>query len=162
VSRRSRIQGSRGRASGPEAGQGLVELALVLPMVVLLLLAVLDLGRVLYSNHTVAQAAREASRVGVVTPAETAKKYDAIRLAALGSAPGVGLSSTGIYGGKGACPKGNRDTAAPSTCFYPKGTDPGSPIEVNVRVDVPIVTPLVSAILGGSVRIESRSIRYLP
>jgi Flp pilus assembly protein TadG len=40
-------------------GQALVELALILPIILLLLAAALDLGRLFYSRVTVANAARD-------------------------------------------------------------------------------------------------------
>ncbi|HEX9092432.1 MAG TPA: TadE/TadG family type IV pilus assembly protein [Coriobacteriia bacterium] len=44
-------------------GQGLVEFALVLPIFLLLLFGLLDMGRGVYSNNTLSQAAREAARL---------------------------------------------------------------------------------------------------
>ena len=44
-------------------GQALVELAIILPVMLFLLLGALDLGRLFYSNITVASAAKEAALV---------------------------------------------------------------------------------------------------
>jgi Flp pilus assembly protein TadG len=49
-------------------GQALVELALIVPILALLLLATLDLGRVYYSTITVTNAAREAALEATVNP----------------------------------------------------------------------------------------------
>jgi Flp pilus assembly protein TadG len=49
-------------------GQSLVEFALVLPIFLLLISGMLDLGLALYTNMTVANATREGARVGVVSP----------------------------------------------------------------------------------------------
>jgi Flp pilus assembly protein TadG len=49
-----------------DTGQSLVEFALLLPLFVLLLFAVLDGGRLIYLNSVVSQAAREAARVAAV------------------------------------------------------------------------------------------------
>ena len=54
------------RGSREEEGQATVELALLLPVVVVLLLAVLQLGLVARDVVLVAHAAREASRVAAV------------------------------------------------------------------------------------------------
>jgi Flp pilus assembly protein TadG len=46
--------------------QTLVEFALVLPIFFLLLFGLIDVGRLVYMNSTVSQAAREAARLGAV------------------------------------------------------------------------------------------------
>jgi hypothetical protein len=55
--------GSRGRSS---RGQSLVEFALVLPAFLFLLFGLIDIGRFVYLNSTLSQAAREAARVAAV------------------------------------------------------------------------------------------------
>jgi Flp pilus assembly protein TadG len=47
-------------------GQALVEFALILPLLVLLLVGILDGGRLVYAYHTVNNAAREAGRQAIV------------------------------------------------------------------------------------------------
>jgi Flp pilus assembly protein TadG len=47
-------------------GQTLVEFALVLPVFFLLLFGLIDMGRFVYMNSTLSQAAREAARLGAV------------------------------------------------------------------------------------------------
>jgi Flp pilus assembly protein TadG len=54
------------RAAATRGGQTLVEFALVLPIFFLLLFGVIDMGRFVYMNSTLSQAAREAARVGAV------------------------------------------------------------------------------------------------
>src|SRR5690348_2791560 len=46
-------------------GQTLVEFALILPIFILLLLGILDLGRAVFNSSTMNNAAREAARVGI-------------------------------------------------------------------------------------------------
>lgn len=50
----------------PGRGQTLVEFALVLPVFMLLLFGLIDMGRYVYLNSTLSQAAREAARVAAV------------------------------------------------------------------------------------------------
>jgi hypothetical protein len=50
----------------PERGQGLAEFALVLPVFLALLLGTVDLGRGIWANNSVANAAREAARWAAV------------------------------------------------------------------------------------------------
>jgi Flp pilus assembly protein TadG len=47
-------------------GQSLVEFALVIPVFLVVFLAVLDLGRVVWANNALASAAREATRFAIV------------------------------------------------------------------------------------------------
>ena len=49
-------------------GQALVEFALVLPIFLMMMMAVFDLGRMIYMYNGVAEAARELSRVTSVHP----------------------------------------------------------------------------------------------
>lgn len=55
-----------GRAGASRRGQTLVEFAMVLPVLMLMLVGTLDLGRVVLANDTVGAAAREAARYAIV------------------------------------------------------------------------------------------------
>ncbi len=55
-----------GRRHSRRRGQGLVEFALVLPVFLLILFGLVDVGRLVYMNTVLSQAAREATRVGSV------------------------------------------------------------------------------------------------
>ncbi len=60
----------RTRGSVPdEAGQGLVELALILPVFLLVLFGIFDVGRAVYTNSALSQAAREGARLAAVEAA---------------------------------------------------------------------------------------------
>lgn len=48
------------------AGQSLVEFALVIPVFLLALFGLIDVGRLVYLNSTLSQAAREGARLGAV------------------------------------------------------------------------------------------------
>jgi Flp pilus assembly protein TadG len=51
---------------GSQRGQGLAEFALVFPIIVLLLVAVFDIGRGVYAYTSIANAARQGARVAAV------------------------------------------------------------------------------------------------
>jgi Flp pilus assembly protein TadG len=53
-------------------GQSLVEFALVLPLFLLILAAIVDFGMALSSTITLSNAAREGARLGTVNPSPTA------------------------------------------------------------------------------------------
>ena len=46
-------------------GQAMVEFALVIPVFILLMVGIFDLGRVVWVNDTLATAAREAARFAI-------------------------------------------------------------------------------------------------
>jgi hypothetical protein len=48
------------------SGQGLAEFALVIPIFLIVFLAILDLGRVVWANNVLSNAAREAARFAIV------------------------------------------------------------------------------------------------
>jgi Flp pilus assembly protein TadG len=71
-----------------EQGQNLVELALVLPLLILILAGTLDLGRVFYGYIAVTNAAREGARYAASYPDQTPTAV----ARALAEASGSGLS----------------------------------------------------------------------
>lgn len=133
-----------------ESGQTLVEFALIIPLFAVLLFALLDFGRVIYTQNTVEQAAREASRVGTLEPAAAAWKYSLIRNAAIRSAAGVGLTNANVVG------QGCAD------CFYPDGAGSGGLVVVTVTTQVGLLTPILGQILGSSFTITSTSRGFIP
>ena len=61
----------RGRVGRGSEGQALIETALVLPVLVLLLIGIFDLGRAVWLSNTLATAVREGSRYGIVHGAQS-------------------------------------------------------------------------------------------
>lgn len=141
-------------------GQGLVEVALVLPVFLLLMLALFDAGRVVYAQNTISEAAREAVRIGAVSPSLTQPKYDSIRGRALSASIAVPIAASGVTGDVGACTSGTDDATAPGTCFYPDSitsVNAGERVVVNVALTVPLITPIVANVFGGSIDLTARS-----
>jgi len=75
-----------------EKGQDLVEFAVILPVLLLLLLGIIEFGIVVFSYNTVASAARDGARAGVVPSASA----DDVVSAALARAPGLGLTADDV------------------------------------------------------------------
>ena len=108
--------------SGGSEGQAAVELALALPLLAMLLLALVQLGLLVRDQVLVVHAAREAVRQAAVDAAP-----DAARQAASASS---GLATSRLQvsvSGRGG---------------------PGSRVRVNVRYRAPTDVPLVGATLG--------------
>lgn len=64
MTRSSRQRTSRGRAKG--GGQSLVEFVLVFPIFLAILVGMVDVGRAIWANNVIANAAREAARYAIV------------------------------------------------------------------------------------------------
>lgn len=110
-----------GQQRHAERGQAVVELALTIPFVVLLLLAVIQLGLVVRDQILVVHAAREAARVGAVDPSSDAPLRAAVRSSDLNENR-ISVES-GARGG------------------------PGSTLRVTVNYSSPTEVPLVGAFL---------------
>ena len=105
-----------------DAGQAAVELALVLPLVVALLLAAVQVGLIVRDQVLVVHAAREAAREAAVDPDPAAARRAAV--------DGSGLRASRLrvtLTGRGA---------------------PGSRVRVEVRYRAATDVPLVGAALG--------------
>ena len=109
------------RRRGDE-GQAAVELALVLPLVVAVLLAVLQVGLIVRDQVLVVHAAREAARAAAIDADPTAAPRAAADASGL-PAPRLRVAVTG------------------------RG-EPGSRVRVEVRYRVPTDVPLVGAAIG--------------
>ena len=153
-------------------GQSVVELALVLPVFLFVLMILFDFGRVIYVQQVLNQNAREGTRIGTLAvgaltnDAMWLDRYNKIRAAAKKTSVGVTISDTDIKGATGDCETGlpndvPNDPTTPGFCFYPGGylsaaIDPGA-IEVHVTAQIPILTPFISNVLGGSVTLTGSS-----
>lgn len=127
-------------------GQSLVELALILPVFLLLMLTAIDLGRLMYSQITVTNAAKEgalvASQGGTFQVNQPCADSNQVMCGVLTEADG-GLVEVDKA----------RVTLAPATCvkdaMYPAT---GAPPNVSVSVQAPfkVLTPIVSSLVGSN------------
>jgi Flp pilus assembly protein TadG len=75
------------RAERPR-GQTLVEFALILPIFILVLVGIFDMGRAVYAYNTISNASREAVRLGIVDQNMTNLQAEAVKASvALGATP---------------------------------------------------------------------------
>jgi Flp pilus assembly protein TadG len=70
-----------------DAGQGLVEFALIFPVLILLLVAIFDVGRLVFAYNDITNAAREGTRTGIVDQTPGKAQNSAIQ-----QATGLGLT----------------------------------------------------------------------
>jgi TadE-like protein len=78
-------------------GQSLVEFALALPILILLSVAIFDLGRAVYYSSAIHNAAREGARHGIIYPED----FPGMEAAAIEYAIGLGLSVTDVVAVRG-------------------------------------------------------------
>jgi Flp pilus assembly protein TadG len=134
------------------AGQSLVEFALMLPFLVLLLVGVIDLGRIYFSYMTIVNAAREGARYGAAhPPASTAEvcatgtTTDPILRRVLEESAGSGVNTATMTVCR-SLPDGNAGNCKtnPGTCY---------PIRVRVRAPFQLVTGLIFG--GANITLET-------
>jgi len=101
-------------------GQSLVEFALILPVFILVLIGLFDMGRAIYAYNTVSNAARAAARVAIVN-----QNAIAIQNEATDQSPGLPV------------------TVTLSGC-----TDIDSACTVTVSYDFEPVTPMIGAVFN--------------
>ena len=105
-----------------QEGQSLVELALLLPILLLIMTGVLDLGRAFHAYITVVNAAREGARYGAFHPTDSLGIRDRVEQEAAGS--GIDLSQSTVI-------------------IEMEQASPGSPIKVTVIYQFQPVTTLI-------------------
>ncbi|HQE06056.1 MAG: TadE family protein [Tepidanaerobacteraceae bacterium] len=121
-----------------ERGQTLVELALVLPVIILILFGTLEFGRLFHSYIVITNAAREGARLGA-----------------------VGKSDEEIVSRiREASPLYQADSRLRVIRLEPNESarSPGVPLTVEVAYDVELVTPIFSSILPNPVTLKSTAV----
>ena len=121
-----------------ELGQSIVETAVVLPVVLLLLVAIVDSGRVFHSWLIVTNAAREGAR-----SASAQQPWTTVE-------PRIEAAS-------GAWMCGAELTCSATNI---QGTS-GSAVSVEVSRDVALLTPVMSALWGGTVTLTGNATMLL-
>ena len=127
----------RSRRNRRAAGQSLVEFALVFPVLIVLLIAIFDLGRLVFAYNNITNAAREGARVGIIDQTEAS-----IQDEVLNQATSLGLEPADV------------------DVTYVKSDDPTQPcpddppksleclVVVTVAYDWQAITPVVGNIVG--------------
>jgi len=117
-----------------EAGQGMVEFALVLPVMVLLMIGLIDIGRAVFGYNTIANASRESARVAIVNQTSVDVMAEALK-----QSVSLGLTAADVAIAYGH-PSGS------GTCGTPIGV--GCLATVSVTYQYQPATPLIGQIIG--------------
>ena len=112
-----------------EKGQSLTELALILPLLLIILAGVLDLGRLYYSYVAVTDAAAEGAAYAAIHPEESSR--DEVYLRAQEASRGLVQIDSGMV-----------DVDCPSVVS-------GAPVTVTVSYTFTVATPLINVIVPG-------------
>ena len=132
-------------AGNGRRGQALVELAIILPVMLLLLLGALDLGRVFYAQITITNAAKEgvlvASRGGTYVANQACSDTNTVMCAVLTEAKGgfVEVDSTKVIQ--------NPNPLGKVVC--PSNATVGTTVSVTVNAPFRLITPFIGVIFGG-------------
>jgi hypothetical protein len=130
--------------SDERRGQALVEFALVIPIFLLVIFGILDLGRAVYAYSTLNNAAREGARVALVD-----QTLSHIQTVASGHAVGLGIPATAVT----VDYRDPDDPDTPNSCAIWLGNpEPGLPVGCTAIVRVEYLytaaTPIIGRIVG--------------
>jgi PKD repeat protein len=141
----------RGGTRERSRGQSLAEFALILPVLLLLLLTAIDLGRLMYSQITITNAAKEgalvASQGGSFQNGQPCNSSNSVMCGVLTEAEGgfVEVDRTKVELSPAVCDKNAQ---------YPIS---GSPPNVAVSVEAPfdVITPIIGDIIGANLVLKA-------
>lgn len=119
-----------------DRGQTLVEFALIIPVFILMLMGIFDLGRAVYGFNTVNNAAREGARLGIVD-----QNVTDIQAKAADHAANLGLGTSNVS-------VDFRDKDTPNTANSCSKLDIGCLTTVEVNYTFQAITPLIGNIVG--------------
>ncbi len=118
------------RTNHGKSGQSLVEFAIILPVLLIILSGVLDLGRLYYAYVAVTDAAAEGASYAAIDPQDGQGIHDRAQDASGGL---VVLDPDAV------------------SVSFPAGTGSGSPVTVEVTYDFELLTPFMNLIVPGGI-----------
>jgi Flp pilus assembly protein TadG len=139
------LRRSGARQADHQRGQALVEFSLALIPFLLILMGIFDLGRGIYMNNGVSEAAREIARATAVHPCDTSScslGNSTETLAVIGTQkgliPGMGSPSSSVTF---AC-----TTVSDVVVTTSVSCDSGDYVRVTVQVPFSVLTPILSMV----------------
>ncbi len=149
-------------------GQGLVEFALVMPILLLLLMGVIDFGWMIFNYTQLYNGLREGLRYGSVASFDPNKPQyyncDGIRQSIKATAPMVGVQSNNITVAYdtgdntvtvGTCPSGTNGFVK----ALDRDLQNGDRVVVTIDMNVKFLTPLISTFAPGGVHMYFKAAR---
>lgn len=115
----------------PEGGQDIIEYALILPFLLLLTFSIIDGGWLIFRYNTVANAAREGARAGII-PVSTGCDQACVSARVIAAANAM---TTGLD---------------PARLTIPAPVFTGATVQVTVNYDADLLTGMVIQALGGT------------
>jgi Flp pilus assembly protein TadG len=116
-----------------ERGQAAVEFALVIPVMLLFMLGIFEVGRTYFNNEAIATAARDGARAGAIHTGSTAAQVQGFVQAAIyANAPGLKQSSLTIV----------------TKCIDPADSSDTDCYKQNMIVDVTVTYPYHIGVLS--------------
>jgi Flp pilus assembly protein TadG len=114
------IDHPRHKNRSSEQGTALIEFALVLPLLLVITFAALDLGRAFLAKNVLHQAAREGARMRVVMVSPlSSDDYDRVVLRVNNVCSAAGLTPTVVIGGPDSAKSDSVKVTAPFTFTFP-------------------------------------------
>ena len=131
---------NRYRGRRRQAGQSLVEFALLLPVLILIFMGIVDFGRAIYAYNAVSNAAREGARLAIVDQRTGAGGAYLAAIEAANQATALGLDPTNASQVLMTFPN-----PAPGNCAV---ISAGCPVSIRVQYQFTPLTPIIGRILG--------------
>lgn len=141
------------RRGGKAGGQSVVEFALVVPIIVMLIVACVEIGRAVFAYNTIANAARQAARVAAVNQLEDITDCDetrpiedpyephwSLRGCAIAAAAPLGITAANVSVSYAAPPS--------TTVSCSPDLHVGCIAAITVTYDYEVSTPFVSLLIG--------------
>ncbi len=134
------------RRARDRRGQTLVEFALILPIFLLVLMGILDLGRAVYYSSTLSNAAREAARQGIVD-------QTCANVITTAEERSVGMPSATVTAWWTTTAGVSKRTCSPEA----GAADIGDLARVTVEYDFNAATPVIGNVLG-TIHLQGESV----
>ena len=132
------------RSPGAQRGQSLVEFALALPVFLLLLFGLLDVGRLVYDYSTLANAARSGLRVAIVN-----QNSAGIQAKVTAEGVGLGLAAANVdYVGYKDTGDAKLGTNKPEDAANCSPIQPGCIAVIKVHYGWSAITPIIGGLVG--------------